>query len=238
MRLSGIAFGDKARLGAERSPTDERQSGSRTGDPRRVGRTRQGRVGPGNSWPRSPILAHSGKDRNEAGSRWRPLPPYDNLDFHLVRATMSGQPVTSIVCEDVVVETIEDAAHQPMNPVPKQPSGTILNIRPQEPPPHTAGMQAGAGTAFQGEAPLTITFADGEAVARWLNGQSQEVAAAFAARAASSRALTIRSESRSAARPPGRAMRPAPRAVSVKASSAPCAMPTIGETSAVGPKVG
>ena len=167
-----------------------------------------------------------------------PLPPYDNLDFHLVRATMRGQPVTSIVCEDVVVETIEDAAHQPMNPVPKQPSGTILNIRPQEPPPHTAGMQAGAGTAFQGEAPLTITFADGEAVARWLNGQSQEVAAAFAARAASSRALAIRSESRSAARPPGRAMRPAPRAVSVKASSAPCAMPTIGETSAVGPKVG
>ena len=37
-----------------------------------------------------------------------PRPPYDNLEFHLVHATMGGQPVVnSIVCEDVVVETVE-----------------------------------------------------------------------------------------------------------------------------------
>ena len=38
-----------------------------------------------------------------------PLPPYDDLEFRLVRATMGGQPVNSIVCEGVVVETIEGA---------------------------------------------------------------------------------------------------------------------------------
>ena len=36
-----------------------------------------------------------------------PLPPHDDLEFRLVRATMSGQPINSIVCEDVVVETVE-----------------------------------------------------------------------------------------------------------------------------------
>ena len=36
-----------------------------------------------------------------------PLPPYDDLEFRLVHATMSGQPINSIVCEDVVVETVE-----------------------------------------------------------------------------------------------------------------------------------
>jgi hypothetical protein len=36
-----------------------------------------------------------------------PLPPYDDLEFRLVRATMGGQPMNSIVCEGVVVETIE-----------------------------------------------------------------------------------------------------------------------------------
>jgi hypothetical protein len=36
----------------------------------------------------------------------RPIPPHDNLEFHLVSATMSGQQINSIVCEDVVVATL------------------------------------------------------------------------------------------------------------------------------------
>src|SRR5437588_8643514 len=37
-----------------------------------------------------------------------PLPPYDDLEFRLVRATVGGQPINSIVCEGVVVvETVE-----------------------------------------------------------------------------------------------------------------------------------
>ena len=35
---------------------------------------------------------------------YAPLPPYDNLEFRLVRANMNGQPVNSIVCEGVVVD--------------------------------------------------------------------------------------------------------------------------------------
>ena len=34
-----------------------------------------------------------------------PIPPYDNLEFHLERTTIDGEPMTSIVCEGVAVET-------------------------------------------------------------------------------------------------------------------------------------
>jgi hypothetical protein len=33
----------------------------------------------------------------------QPMPPFDNLEFRLVRGTMNGYPIDSIVCEDVVV---------------------------------------------------------------------------------------------------------------------------------------
>jgi hypothetical protein len=35
-----------------------------------------------------------------------PMPPYDNLEFRLVHATIDGQPMDSVVCEDVVVLTL------------------------------------------------------------------------------------------------------------------------------------
>ena len=38
--------------------------------------------------------------------------PIGNLEFRLVRATMSGQPMDFIVCEGVVVETIELSPRQ------------------------------------------------------------------------------------------------------------------------------
>jgi CheY-like chemotaxis protein len=47
--------------------------------------------------------------------------------------------------------------------------------------------------------------------------------------------MLISGDSATFSKTPGRAIRRVLQAVSVKASSAPCAMPTIGETSAVGP---
>ena len=37
-----------------------------------------------------------------------PLPPYDNLEFRLERTTIDDEPMTSIVCEGVVVATWPD----------------------------------------------------------------------------------------------------------------------------------
>jgi hypothetical protein len=34
-----------------------------------------------------------------------PLPKYDTLEFRLERSTVDGQPVDTIVCEGIVVET-------------------------------------------------------------------------------------------------------------------------------------
>ena len=89
------------------------------------------------------------------------LPPYDDLEFHLVRATMNGQPVNSIVCEDVVVETTS-----PVQAPPGLGMGGIV--------------QAGS----QAEASSTLTFEDKEAVDGWLEAQSSDAAVVFAARAA------------------------------------------------------
>lgn len=133
-----------------------------------------------------------------------PLPPHDKLEFHLVHATMGGQPVNSIVCEDVVVETVEgsippptgwmnsgdDAANQVVQILAERrrrnmasiSSGTTFVPAPlEEQPLQPVGMfHAGV----QGHAPQTFTFADNEAVTRWLSEQSNEVAIVFAARAA------------------------------------------------------
>ena len=151
-----------------------------------------------------------------------PQPPYDNLEFRLVRGTTIGHPADSIICEDVVVETIEDAVPQPMYwpnsddaanrvvqeieeakrkniaaiasspsngpPVapPTLPSGNVFNIPPQEQPSQTIGLSAAdlRVATEAAAAALPITFADSDAVKRWLNGQSRAVTAAFAARAA------------------------------------------------------
>jgi hypothetical protein len=64
------------------------------------------------------------------------------------------------------------------------PSGTTVIVPPQEQPPQTVGMSARVRGALQGRAALTVTFADGEAVKQWLNGQSPETALVFAARVA------------------------------------------------------
>ena len=64
------------------------------------------------------------------------------------------------------------------------PSGTTVIVPPQEQPPQTVGISAGVRGALQGRATLTVTFADGEAVKQWLNGQSPETALVFSARAA------------------------------------------------------
>ena len=90
-----------------------------------------------------------------------PLPPYDDLEFHLVRASMNGQPVNSIVCEDVVVETIS----------------------PEQAPPGL-GIAGIVRAGIQGAASPTVTFSDKEAVDRWLEAQTHDVAVVFAARAA------------------------------------------------------
>jgi hypothetical protein len=110
-----------------------------------------------------------------------PLPPYDNLEFRLVRATMSGQPVNSIVCEGVVVETLYGNASQPSS---SSPSGITVVVPPQEQQPQTVGLSAGMQLGSQGRATLTVAFADDEAVTGWLNAQSEDVAVVFAARAA------------------------------------------------------
>jgi hypothetical protein len=133
-----------------------------------------------------------------------PLPPYDDLEFRLVRATMSGQPINSIVCEDVVVETVEglmppptgwmnssgDAANQVVQKAAANQrrnmaaisSGPTFVAPPQEPQP--IGVSAASRAGVQGRATLTVTFADNEAVTSWLNGQTDDVALVFAARAA------------------------------------------------------
>jgi hypothetical protein len=133
-----------------------------------------------------------------------PLPPHDDLEFRLVRATMSGQPINYIVCEDVVVETVEglmppptgwmsssdDATNQVVQTVAANQrrnmaaisSGPTFVPPPQE--PQQIGMLAASRAGSQGRATLTITFADNEAVTGWLNGQTDDVAVVFAARAA------------------------------------------------------
>jgi hypothetical protein len=72
------------------------------------------------------------------------------------------------------------------------PSGTPAIVPPQEQPPQ---MSTGVRGAVQGRATLTVTFADDEAVKRWLNGQSPETALVFAARAALRIVPTITFES-------------------------------------------
>jgi hypothetical protein len=133
-----------------------------------------------------------------------PLPPYDDLEFRLVRATMGGQPVNSIVCEDVVVETLEapvppstgwmnssdDATNQVVQTTAVNQrrhmaaisSGPTFVAPPQEITPEP--ISGASGARVQGQATLTVTFADNEAVTRWLNGQSDDTAVVFAARAA------------------------------------------------------
>ncbi len=135
-----------------------------------------------------------------------PLPPYDDLEFRLVRATMGGQPVNSIVCEDVVVETIEsatppstewmnsadDAANQVVQTVAANQrrnmaaisSGPTFVPPPQEQLPQGLGVAGTTRAGLQGRATLTVTFADNEAVTGWLKEQLDDVAVVFAARAA------------------------------------------------------
>jgi hypothetical protein len=133
-----------------------------------------------------------------------PRPPYDNLEFHLVHATMGGQPVNSIVCEDVVVETVEgpippptgwmnssdDAANQVVQTAAENRRRNMASISSgptfvpaplQEQPPQPVGM---LHPGVQDHAAQTFTFADNEAVTSWLEGQSEDVAVVFSARAA------------------------------------------------------
>jgi hypothetical protein len=105
-----------------------------------------------------------------------PLPPYDDLEFRLVRATMGGQPINSIVCEDVVVENVEDST-------PPSTSGP-RNASPQQQPSQGLGMAGVTRAGAQGRATLTVTFPDKEAVSAWLKEQSDDIAVVFAARAA------------------------------------------------------
>jgi hypothetical protein len=135
-----------------------------------------------------------------------PLPAYDDLEFRLVRATMNGQPVNSIVCEDVVVETVEDpsppstgwmnSSDEAANEIAQTAganrgrsmadisSGPISVAPPQGQPSQGLGTAGSVRAGAQGRATLSITFADNEAVTGWLNGQSDDVAVVFAARAA------------------------------------------------------
>jgi hypothetical protein len=95
-----------------------------------------------------------------------PLPPYDDLEFRLVRATRNGQSVTSIVCEGVVVETLDGSTSQPTL------SASLVEYRSsQEQSPQTRDT-------------VPLAFEDIEAVRQWLAKQSDDVAVAFAARAA------------------------------------------------------
>jgi hypothetical protein len=135
-----------------------------------------------------------------------PLPPYDDLEFRLVRTTMGGQPMNSIVCEGVVAETIEgsmppstgwmnspdDAANQIVQKVAANQrrnmaaisSGPTFVASPQGQPPHGLGVAGIARAGAQGRATLSIAFADNEVVTGWLKEQSDDVAVVFAARAA------------------------------------------------------
>jgi hypothetical protein len=133
-----------------------------------------------------------------------PLPPYDDLEFRLVRATMSGLPIDSIVCEGVVVETIEgttppstgwmnnsgDAANTVVQIAAANQRRNMAAISSQPtfvPPPleapHYLPEMEGSFRIGGGET-LTVTFADNESVIGWLSGQSDDVAVMLAARAA------------------------------------------------------
>lgn len=101
--------------------------------------------------------------------RGAPLPPYDDLEFRLVRATMNGQPVASIVCEGIVVETLDGSMSQPTL------SSSEIIPSPQH-PLQAASLSVGARAE--------INFPDNEAVRDWLKDQSDDVAVVFAARAA------------------------------------------------------
>jgi hypothetical protein len=135
-----------------------------------------------------------------------PLPPYDDLEFRLVRATMGGQPINSIVCEGVAVETVErtmppstgwmnnsnDAANQVVQMAAADrrrnmaaiSSGTTFVVSPQEIASQSTEPSAGSRAGVQAEATPAVTFANEVAVTEWLDGQSDDVAVLFAARAA------------------------------------------------------
>jgi hypothetical protein len=133
-----------------------------------------------------------------------PLPLPDELEFRLVRATMGGQPINSIVCEGVVVETIEggtppgtgwmnssdDATNQVVQIAAANQRRNMAAISLGEsfvPPPQEVqpvALSAASLGVAQGRATLTVTFADKEAVAGWLSGQTDDAAVVFAARAA------------------------------------------------------
>jgi hypothetical protein len=80
-----------------------------------------------------------------------PKPPYDDLEFRLVRATMNGQPVNSIVCEGVVVETLNGNASQPISsaPVPPTDQPTFVPRPPDQPLPWVPDSQSWDAAAAQ-----------------------------------------------------------------------------------------
>jgi hypothetical protein len=123
-----------------------------------------------------------------------------DLEFRFVRATMGGQPFDSIVCEGVVVESINPTSADWMN---NSSDATNLIARSNAdnqrrimasissgstfvptPPPRSQPMEAAGRAVAQGRATLSITFADKEAVVGWLNQQAHDVVVVFAARAA------------------------------------------------------
>jgi hypothetical protein len=133
-----------------------------------------------------------------------PSPPDGDLEFRLVRATMGGQPINSIVCEDVVVETIEDGTAPPIGWIDSSddPTNQVVQIAaakqrrnmaaissapdfvpaPQE--AHSVPLSAASLGVAQSRTAMTVTFADKEAVTGWLDGQTDDAAVVFAARAA------------------------------------------------------
>jgi hypothetical protein len=130
------------------------------------------------------------------------LAPNDDLEFRLVRATMSGQSMDSILCEGIVVETIgltppstgwmnnsTDAANAVVHLTKANQRRNMAAISSQPdfvppPPPQGLGLEGVTQISVQGRATLTVNFADSEAVTGWLSGQSEDVAVVFAARAA------------------------------------------------------
>lgn len=92
----------------------------------------------------------------------------------------SGVPVGWMNGSDAAAnQIVQTAAANRRRNMADMSSGTTSIVPPQEQPLQTVGL-----SAVQGRGTLTVTFADNEAVTGWLNGQSEDVAVVFAARAA------------------------------------------------------
>jgi hypothetical protein len=111
-------------------------------------------------------------------------PPFNELEFRMVRTFLGERRIDSIVCDDVVVEVAVYPDSAPTGWLNQDDaSNQVVQIVAENQRRNMAAISSGevfVSTPSEGE----ITFADKEAVEIWLRDQSDDVAVVFAARAA------------------------------------------------------